>query len=63
VLEGTTISAFDNDPEETITTGQSFKDRASFHRVSHNGSQTEPMIFLMPVPSDKGEPNTTWPQR
>jgi quercetin dioxygenase-like cupin family protein len=43
VLEGAIVSAFDNDPEETFTAGQSFRDRASLHRVSRNGSQTEPM--------------------
>jgi len=62
VLEGTIISAFDNDPEETFTAGQSFKDRASLHRVSRNGSQTEPMIFLIAYTVRVGEPNTTWPQ-
>src|ERR1700677_1636595 len=63
VLEGTIISAFDNDPEETITAGQSFRDRASFHRVSRNGSQTEPMKFLIAYTVREGEPNTVWPQR
>jgi quercetin dioxygenase-like cupin family protein len=61
VLEGTVISAFDNDPEETITAGQSFRDRASLHRVSRNGSQTEPMKFLIAYTVREGEPNTVWP--
>jgi quercetin dioxygenase-like cupin family protein len=61
VLEGTIISAFDNDPEETITAGQSFRDRASLHRVSRNGSQTEPMKFLIAYTVREGEPNTVWP--
>jgi len=62
VLEGNIISAFDNDPEETITAGQSFTDRASFHRVSRNASQTEPMKLLIAYTVRKGEPNTVWPQ-
>jgi hypothetical protein len=47
VLEGTIVTAFDDEPEETITAGRSLKDKASFHRVSRNGSQTEPMRFLI----------------
>ena len=62
VLEGVMISAFDNDPEETITAAQSFRDRASFHRVSRNGSLTEPMRFLIAYTARSGEPNTVWPQ-
>jgi quercetin dioxygenase-like cupin family protein len=62
VLEGTMISAFDNDPEETITAGQSFTDRASLHRVSRNGSQTHPMKFVIAYTVKQGEPNTVWPQ-
>jgi quercetin dioxygenase-like cupin family protein len=58
ILEGTMISAFDDDPEETFTAGQSFRDRASFHRVSRNGSQTEPMKFLIPYTVEEGKPNT-----
>jgi quercetin dioxygenase-like cupin family protein len=61
VLEGIMISAFDDDPEETILAGQSFLDRASFHRVSRNGSQTEPMKFVIAYTVKVGEPNTTWP--
>ncbi len=62
ILEGTIVSAFDNDPEETLTAGQSFQDRASFHRVSRNGSQTEPLKFVIAYVVRKGEPNTVWPQ-
>jgi quercetin dioxygenase-like cupin family protein len=62
VLEGTMVSAFDDDPEETITAGSSFQDKASFHRVSRNGSQTEPMRFVIAYTVKTGEPNTTWPK-
>jgi quercetin dioxygenase-like cupin family protein len=61
VLEGTMVSAFDNDAEEIILAGQSFQDKASFHRVSRNGSVTEPMRFLIAYTVKTGEPNTTWP--
>jgi quercetin dioxygenase-like cupin family protein len=44
VLEGTMVSAFDDDVEEVIIAGESFQDKASFHRVSRNGSTTEPML-------------------
>lgn len=47
VLEGTMVSAFDDDPEEIFTAGQSFQDRASHHRVSRNGSRTEPLRFVI----------------
>ena len=63
VLEGTMVSAFDDDAEETFTAGQSFMDRASFHRVSRNGSQTEPMKFVIAYTVRVGEPNTVWPQK
>lgn len=63
VLEGIMVSAFDDDPEEIITAGQSFKDLASFHRVSRNGSQTEPMKFVIAYTVKRGEPNTVWPDR
>ena len=43
VLEGTMVSAFDDDAEEIIVAGQGFQDKASFHRVVRNGSATEPM--------------------
>jgi quercetin dioxygenase-like cupin family protein len=62
VLEGKIVSAFDNDPEEIFSAGQSFIDRASFHRVSRNGSQTEPLKFLIAYTVREGEPNTVWPQ-
>lgn len=61
VLEGSIISAFDDDPEETLSAGQSFIDRASYHRVSRNASQTEPMKFVIAYTVRTGEPNTTWP--
>lgn len=61
VLEGTMVSAFDDDAEEIILAGQSFQDKASFHRVSRNGSATEPMRFVIAYTVKKGDPNTTWP--
>jgi hypothetical protein len=39
------VTAFDDEPEETITAGRSLKEKASFHRVSRNGSQTAHEIF------------------
>ena len=61
VLEGTMITASDHDLEETFVAGQSFQDKAGFHRVSRNGSLTEPMRFLIAYTIKQGEPNTTWP--
>ena len=61
VLEGTMITAFDDDPEETITAGHSFQDKASVHRVSKNGSATEPLRFLIAYTVKTGEPNTVMP--
>jgi quercetin dioxygenase-like cupin family protein len=61
VLQGTMITAFDEDPEEVFTAGQSFHDKASLHRVSKNGSQTESLKFLVAYTVQLGEPNTTWP--
>lgn len=61
VLEGMMVTAFDEDPEEVVLAGQSFQDKASFHRVSRNGSTTEPMRFLIAYTVRTGEPNTTWP--
>lgn len=61
VLEGTMVTAFDDDPEEIFTAGQSFQDKASVHRVSRNGSETEPMVFLISYTVQTGEPNTTFP--
>ena len=62
MLEGSLISAFDDDPEETLTAGQSLQDRASFHRVSRNASQTEPTKFVVAYVVQQGKPNTVWPQ-
>ena len=62
VLEGTMVSAFDDDAEEIIVAGQGFRDKAAFHRVSRNGSATEPMRFVIAYMVETGEPNTTWPQ-
>ena len=50
VLEGTMVSAFDDDAEEIIVAGQSFQDKASFHRVVRNASATEPMRFVIAWP-------------
>lgn len=63
VLEGTMVSAFDDDPEETFVTGQSFLDPASFHRISRNGSATERLRFVIAYTVRKGEPNTVWPKQ
>jgi quercetin dioxygenase-like cupin family protein len=62
ILEGTMISAFDNDPEEIFVAGQSFRDPPSFHRVSRNGSLTQPMKFVIAYTVKEGLPNTVWPQ-
>ena len=62
VVEGTMITAFDDDPEEIFTAGQGFTDRASFHRVSSNGSRNEPLKFLIAYTVRQGEPNTVWPE-
>ena len=61
VLEGSVVSAFDDDEPETFVAGQSFKDAASFHRISRNGSEQEPLRFLIAYTVKIGEPNTTWP--
>jgi quercetin dioxygenase-like cupin family protein len=63
VLEGTIVSAFDDNTEEVFIAGQSFKDKASFHRVSRNGSATEPIRFLIAYTVKVGEPNTTYPAK
>lgn len=62
VLEGIMVSAFDDGPEEIFVAGQSFTDRASFHRVSRNGSQAEPLKFVIAYTVREGEPNTVWPE-
>jgi hypothetical protein len=56
VLEGIMISAFDDDPEQTFTAGQSFYDLASFHGVSLNGSMTEAMKVVIATPSEQANP-------
>jgi quercetin dioxygenase-like cupin family protein len=63
VLEGSVISAFDDDELETFVAGQSFTDAASFHRISRNGSSTEPLRFLIAYAVKTGEPNTVWPSK
>lgn len=63
VLEGSVVSAFDDASPETFTAGQSFMDAASFHRISRNGSDTEPLRFLIAYAVKTGEPNTVWPER
>jgi len=60
VLEGTMVSAFDDDAEEIIA-GQAFQDKASFHRVARNGRATEPMRFVIAYTVKVGELSTTWP--
>ena len=63
VLEGSMVSAFDDDPEETFVAGQSFVDRASYHRIVRNGSDTQPMKFLIAYTVRTGEPNTVFPKK
>jgi quercetin dioxygenase-like cupin family protein len=63
VLEGKMVSAFDDEPDEVIIAGEAFQDKASFHRVSRNGSLTEPMRFVIAYTVKVGEPNTTWPSK
>ena len=62
VLEGTMVTAFDDDPEEIVTAYQSFSDRVGFHRASRNGSQTETMKFVIAYTVKQGQPNTVWPE-
>jgi quercetin dioxygenase-like cupin family protein len=62
VIEGIMVSAFDDDPEETFIAGQSFMDRAGFHRVSRNGSDTQALRFVIAYTAKVGEPNTVWPE-
>jgi hypothetical protein len=61
VLEGVMVSAFDDDAEETFVAGQSFVDRASYHRIARNGSDTKLMKFLITYTVKTGEPNTVFP--
>jgi quercetin dioxygenase-like cupin family protein len=61
VLEGTMVTAFDDELEEIVSAGQSFQDKASFHRVVRNASDTEAMRFLIAYTVRAGEPNTTFP--
>jgi hypothetical protein len=57
-LEGTMVSAFDHDADQIIIAGQGFQDKTSFHRVSHNRSEPEPMRFKIAYTVKTGEPNT-----
>jgi quercetin dioxygenase-like cupin family protein len=61
VLEGTMVTAFDDESEEVVLAGSGFQDKASFHRVSKNGSGSEPMRFLIAYTVQTGQPNTTFP--
>jgi quercetin dioxygenase-like cupin family protein len=63
VLDGSMVSAFDDDPEETIVAGQSFVDRASYHRIVRNASDSKPMRFLIAYTVRTGEPNTVFPEK
>jgi quercetin dioxygenase-like cupin family protein len=56
VLEGDMVSAFDDDPEETFVAGKSFVDRASYHRIVRNASDTKSMKFLIAYTVRTGEP-------
>jgi hypothetical protein len=49
--------------EEIIIAGQGFQDKASFHRISRNGSATEPMRFVIAYTVKIGEPNTSWSEK
>ena len=51
-----------HEPEETFVAGQSFVDRASYHRIVRNASDTKPMKFLIAYTVKKGEPNTVFPK-
>jgi len=62
VMEGIMVSAFDEDPEEIFVAGQSFTDPPGFHRVSRNGSETQPLKFVIAYTVKVGEPNTVWPE-
>jgi quercetin dioxygenase-like cupin family protein len=63
VLEGSKVSAFDDDPEETFVAGQSFVDPAPYHRIVRNGSNTKPMKLLIAYTVRTGEPNTVLPKK
>jgi quercetin dioxygenase-like cupin family protein len=63
VLEGTMVTACGDDAEEVFVAGQSFQDKVGVHRVSRNGSATEPMRFVIAYTVKTGEPNTTWPAK
>jgi quercetin dioxygenase-like cupin family protein len=56
VLQGTMVTAFDDEPECVVTAGHSFQDKASFHRASSSGA----MKFVIAYTVKTGEPNTTW---
>jgi quercetin dioxygenase-like cupin family protein len=62
VLEGSMVSAFDDDPEETFVAGQSFVDPPSYHRIVRNGSDINPLKFLITYTVRMGEPNTVFPR-
>ena len=50
VLEGTMVSAFDEDPEEIITAGQSFQDRAQPHAKVDSFSELSLRVYGLPPP-------------
>ena len=37
-------------------------DRASYHRIARNGSDSKPMKFLIAYTVKTGEPNTVFPK-
>ncbi len=63
VLEGTMVTAFDDDAEEFVRAGQSFQDKTGVHRVIRNGNKSEPMRFVIAYTVRTGEPATVWPER
>src|SRR6201992_903986 len=47
VLGAPLVWTFDAAPQEIPPAGKTLQERASFHRVSRNGSATEPMKFVI----------------
>jgi quercetin dioxygenase-like cupin family protein len=63
VLEGTYKIKVDNNPEETLTKGQTFYEPpGALHAVSRNGSDTQPAKVLVLMLAESGKP-TTVPER
>ena len=59
VLEGTYKIKVDNNPEETLTKGQTFYEPpGALHAVSRNGSDTQPAKVLVVMLAESGKPTT-----